>query len=127
MALERDVRIVRFEAGSIEFSPTSRASPQLAQILMRRLQEWTGTRWIVAISNEAGAPSLTEKREAEAAAALQGVRALPLVGKVLDHFPGAEIIAVRNAEPSVASAAHIANLADDDVAYTDQAATEDDL
>ena len=76
---------------------------------------------MVAISNEAGAPSLTEKREAEAAAALQGVRALPLVGKVLDHFPGAEIIAVRNAEPSVASDAHIADAADDDVAYTDQA------
>ncbi|MHB8885119.1 MAG: DNA polymerase III subunit gamma/tau [Methylovirgula sp.] len=128
MALERDVRIVRFETGSIEFSPRPGASPQLAQTLMRRLQEWTGARWMVAISNEAGGPSLTERTAAAAAAALQGVRALPLVGKVLDHFPGAEIIAVRNGEPAGAADPLPSNSAEDeDVAYIDQAFTEDDL
>ncbi|QXX75402.1 DNA polymerase III subunit gamma/tau [Methylovirgula sp. HY1] len=128
MALERDVRIVRFETGSIEFSPRPGASPQLAQTLMRRLQEWTGARWMVAISNEAGGPSLTERNAAAAAAALQGVRALPLVGKVLDHFPGAEIIAVRNGEPAAAADPSSGNSAEDeDVAYIDQAFTEDDL
>ena len=128
MALERDVRIVHFEEGAIEFSPAPGASPQLAQTLMRRLQEWTGARWMVAISNEAGRPSLTERNAAEAAVALQGVRALPLVGKVLDHFPGAEIIAVRNGEPSgAADAAHVQVAEDNDVAYADQVYTEDDL
>ncbi|HEY5226194.1 MAG TPA: DNA polymerase III subunit gamma/tau, partial [Methylovirgula sp.] len=127
LALEQDVRIVRFEQGSIEFSPSRHASPQLAQTLMRRLQEWTGTRWMVAISNEAGTPSLKEMRDAEAAAALQGVRALPLVGKVLEHFPGAEIVAVRSGEEAPAADAPPAQSSDDDVAYADQVYTEDDL
>jgi DNA polymerase-3 subunit gamma/tau len=127
MALERDVRIVRFEDGSIEISPTPGASPQLAQILMRRLQEWTGRRWIVAISNEPGAPSLKERRDAEASVALQGVRGLPLVGKVLEHFPGAEIIAVRTAEPAAVATASRGDAADVDEAYSDQTYTEDDL
>ncbi len=131
MALERDVRIVRFEDGSIEMSPSQGASPQLAQTLMRRLQEWTGKRWMVAITNAAGAPSLKEKREAEEAAALQGVQALPLVSKVLEHFPGAEIVAVRNGEAAADQPAPSADLAQDEVyedeAYNDQAYTEDDL
>ena len=127
-ALEWDVRIVRFEMGSIEFSSRPGASPQLAPTLMRRLQEWTGVRWMVAISNEAGRPSLTERNAAAAAAALQGVRALPLVGKVLDHFPGAEIIAVRNGESAGAADPFSGHSAEDeDVAYADQAFTEDDL
>jgi DNA polymerase-3 subunit gamma/tau len=126
MALERDVRVVRFEDGSIEISPGPHASPQLAQTLMRRLQEWTGRRWIVAISNQTGAPSLHETREAEAAAALQGVQALPLVQKVLEHFPGAEII-LRPGEPVPAADAGRSDLDDADEAYIDQAYTEDDL
>ena len=120
-----DVRVVRFEDGSIEISLSPRASPQLAQNLMRRLQEWTGRRWIVAISNEAGAPSIHERREAEAAAALKGVQTLPLVQKVLDNFPGAEITAVRGTEPPVDAVE--AGMADADEAYIDQAYTEDDL
>jgi DNA polymerase-3 subunit gamma/tau len=127
LALEQDVRIVRFEQGSIEFSPSRHASPQLAQTLMRRLQEWTGTRWMVAISNEAGASSLKEKRDAEAAAALQDVRALPLVGKVLEYFPGAEIAAVRSGEEAPVADAPPGESIDDEVAYADQVYTEDDL
>jgi DNA polymerase-3 subunit gamma/tau len=127
LALEQDVRIVRFEQGSIEFSQSSRASPQLAQALTRRLQEWTGTRWVVAVSNEAGAPSLKERRDAEAAAAMQGVRALPLVSKVLEHFPGAEIVAVRSGEDAAAVDAGAEGAGDDEVSYADQISGEDDL
>jgi DNA polymerase-3 subunit gamma/tau len=46
-ALENDVRLVRFEAGSIAFSLNPGASPQIAQSLSRRLQEWTGARWML--------------------------------------------------------------------------------
>jgi DNA polymerase-3 subunit gamma/tau len=127
LALEQDVRIVRFEQGSIEFSQSSRASPQLAQTLTRRLQEWTGTRWVVAVSNEAGAPSLKEQRDAEADAAMQGVRALPLVGKVLQHFPGAEIVAVRNGEEAAVADAGATGGGDDEVSYADQISGEEDL
>ncbi|MGP8232551.1 MAG: DNA polymerase III subunit gamma/tau [Methylovirgula sp.] len=121
LALERDVRLVRFEEGTIEFALVPGASPQLAQTLMRRLQEWTARRWMVAISRETGAPSLKEQAEAAAAASLHGVRADPLVRAVMDVFPGAEIVAVREAEPAENAAAA------EDIAYIDSAAPEDDL
>jgi DNA polymerase III subunit gamma/tau len=122
VALEQDVRLVRFEEGSIEFALSPGASPQIAQQLMRRLQEWTGRRWIVAISNEAGAPSLSEKSEAAATAALLGVRADPLVQRALAVFPGAEIVGVRSNEAEPAE-----KQAGDDIGYTDTAFGEDDL
>jgi DNA polymerase III subunit gamma/tau len=100
LALERDVRLVRFEQGHIEFSTTPGASPQLAQTLARRLQEWTGSRWMVAISRAPGAPSLKEQEDAKASEALSGVRAEPLVQSVLAAFPGAEIAWVRAYEPA---------------------------
>jgi len=100
LALERDVRLVRFEQGRIEFSTCPGASPRLAQILACRLQEWTGSRWMVAISSAPGAPSLKEQEDAKASEALSGVRAEPLVQSVLAAFPGAEIAGVRAYEPT---------------------------
>jgi DNA polymerase-3 subunit gamma/tau len=100
LALERDVRLVRFEPGRIEFSTAPGASPQLAQTLARRLQEWTGSRWMVAVSSAPGAPTLKEQEDAKASEALSGVRAEPLVQSVLAAFPGAEIAGVRAYEPA---------------------------
>ena len=100
LALERDVRLVRFEPGRIEFSTAPGASPQLAQTLARRLQEWTGSRWMVALSSAPGAPSLKEQEHAKANEVLSGVRAEPLVQSVLAAFPGAEIAGVRAYEPA---------------------------
>jgi DNA polymerase-3 subunit gamma/tau len=95
IALERDVRLIRFEHGRIEFSLAPGGSPQLASMLMRRLQEWTGSRWIVAISSTEGAPTLKERAEAEEQQMLTGLRADPLVQTVLTRFPGAEVIGFR--------------------------------
>ncbi|MBI3274949.1 MAG: DNA polymerase III subunit gamma/tau, partial [Methylocystis sp.] len=50
VALQADVRLVRFEQGRIEFALASGASPRIAPTLMQRLQEWTGARWLVAIA-----------------------------------------------------------------------------
>jgi DNA polymerase-3 subunit gamma/tau len=135
LSLERDVRLVRFEEGSIEFSLVPGASPQIAQTLMRRLQEWTGTRWMVAISSAAGAPSLREQSLAAAEAQAVGVRADPLVRRVLEQFPGAEIVAIRTPEADVPqnSASLAGNPtgsstdADDEIGYSDSVYTEDDL
>ena len=131
IAVERDIRLVRFEQGSLEFSLTPGASPTLAQQLMRRLQEWTGIRWMVAISREEGAPTLREVQDAQEAERMTGVRAIPLVRSVLDHFPGAEIVAVRSPEPEAppVSPAIVAETADasEDIGYVDDMIIEDDL
>jgi len=126
LALERDVRLIRFEEGSIEFSLAPGASAQLAQNLMRRLQEWTGMRWMVAISKAEGAPSLKEQATAKAGEARSGVESDPLVQSVLAAFPGAQVVAVRSAEVPPPAAAEIMETSDE-IAYADQIYTEDDL
>jgi DNA polymerase-3 subunit gamma/tau len=95
-ALERDVRVVRFEDGRFEFASEPGASPRLASEISQRLQDWTGRRWIVALSSEQGEPTLRSRADAQAAERLTGVRADPLVRAVLEAFPGAEIVSVRD-------------------------------
>jgi DNA polymerase III subunit gamma/tau len=93
-ALERDVRLERFEQGRIELSAAPGASPRLGPMLMSRLQEWTGSRWQVAVSTLA-APSLKEQQDVKAREILTGVQSDPLVQSALAAFPGAEIVGVR--------------------------------
>jgi DNA polymerase-3 subunit gamma/tau len=127
IALESDVRLVRFEEGSIEFSLVPGASPQLVPALTQRLQEWTGMRWMVAVSRAAGAPTLKEQAALRQREQLTGAAAEPLVRSVLERFPGAEIVAVRRPEPAAEDNAPSLGEANDEVAYADQIYTEDDL
>ena len=94
-ALERDVRLVRFEDGKLEIALEPGASQALAGELSKKLGAWTGRRWMVAVSGEPGAPSLRAQAEARKAELKDGVRADPLVAAVLAKFPGAEIVDVR--------------------------------
>ncbi|MFN3890110.1 MAG: DNA polymerase III subunit gamma/tau [Beijerinckiaceae bacterium] len=128
LALERDVRLVRFERGTVEFALAPGGSPQVAAHLMRRLQEWTGERWMVAISSSEGAPTLREQTDARNRERATGVRADPLVQSVLEHFPGAEIVAVRSLAPDAPEpVAGGGSYAGDEVAYIDQVEEDDDL
>jgi DNA polymerase-3 subunit gamma/tau len=94
-ALERDVRLVRFEEGSIEFNLAEGGSRTLANDLAKALHDWTGTRWMVALSSEPGAPTLHEQAQAEERERKRGAEAHPLVQAVLTRFPGAKIVDVR--------------------------------
>ena len=123
-ALESDVRLVRFEAGRIEFSLTEGASPQIAQTLSRRLQEWTGERWMITLVAGSKAPTLRENAEAREQQRLSGVAANPLVRKVMARFPGAQIVQVRS--PDGAPAQEVAAGGEDEVAYADAVIFEDD-
>ena len=97
-ALESDMRLVRFEDGKLEFAPVSDAPNTLAAEIGRKLQEWTGRRWIIAISNEKGSETLREVAERETANQLAQAKSNPLVQAVLSQFPGARVIDVRENE-----------------------------
>ncbi|MEE9478926.1 MAG: DNA polymerase III subunit gamma/tau [Kiloniellales bacterium] len=93
--LERDVHLVRFEAGNIEFRPDERAPQDLAGRLGRLLQECTGRRWMVSVSGDTGAPTLRAQRDAERAWRLETAEQDPLVREAMSRFPGARIVEVR--------------------------------
>jgi DNA polymerase III subunit gamma/tau len=112
-ALERDVRLVRFEEGQLEIALADGASRNLPNDISRALGEWTGRRWIVALSSQPGQPTLREQVEARANERRQGASEHPLVRSVLDSFPGAKIVDVRErgaseAEPGAGAAEYAA-------------------
>jgi len=94
-ALERDVRLVRFEDGQLEISLEASAPKALTGELSKKLADWTGRRWMVIVSAEPGPPSLYAQAQMRKAELKDDVRGDPLVQAVLTRFPGAEIVDVR--------------------------------
>jgi DNA polymerase-3 subunit gamma/tau len=94
-ALERHVKPVRCEWMRLEIALTDDADPELPQILAEKLREWTGERWIVALHGEAATPSIHQARLDRRAELIENARAEPLVAGILDAFPGAAIVEVR--------------------------------
>ena len=100
-ALERDVRLVRFEDGKLEIALEPSAARALIGDLGRRLTELTGRRWMVAVSAEPGEPTVRSQLDARREEFKRGVQADPLVQSVLARFPGAQIVAIRQPEPAI--------------------------
>jgi DNA polymerase-3 subunit gamma/tau len=94
--LEEHVGLVRFEPGRVEMRPLDGAPANLAGTLAERLTRWTGRRWIVVVSREAGAPSLAEARRAEQAAELARLKEHPALKAVLEVFPEADVKEIRS-------------------------------
>ncbi len=89
--VEDGVRLVSYTPGRIEFEPSPKAPADLAQRLGQRLQAWTGVRWAVTVTNDGGAPTIGEERDATTedlrAAAMQN----PTVASIFQAFPNAKI------------------------------------
>jgi DNA polymerase III subunit gamma/tau len=118
IALESEVRLVRFEQGRIEFELAPGGARDLASTLTQRLQLWTNERWMVSVVASGGAPTLKEQREATERERRSGLEADPVVASVLAHFPGAQIIAVRGRDETApapaADALEAPDMHDDD-------------
>src|SRR3546814_20739813 len=85
---------VRFEEGRIELRPTHDAPRDLANRTATLLSDWTGRRWVVSISREAGAPTLAEQAQAEERQRFDEAAVHPLVTAVKTVFPGAAVVKV---------------------------------
>lgn len=95
--LEDNVSLVKFDAatGSIDLHLLPGAPPELANDLREKLNAWTGRRWMVMLSKEAGAPAVGALRRQREAAELAAIKGHPAVQAVLDVFPDAKIAEVR--------------------------------
>jgi DNA polymerase-3 subunit gamma/tau len=101
MALENDMRLVRFEDGRLEVALERVAARGLVNDLSRKLEQWTGRRWTVVVSNEAGQPTLRAQNEQAKSEHARAAEADPRVQEVLARFPGTKVVEVRRlaAEP----------------------------
>jgi DNA polymerase-3 subunit gamma/tau len=94
-ALEADVRLVRIEDGRLELAMERSAARTLINDLSRKLEQWTGRRWTVIVSNEAGQPTLRSQNEHAKNEHARAAEADPRVQEVLARFPGAKVVEVR--------------------------------
>jgi DNA polymerase-3 subunit gamma/tau len=125
--LVRDVHAVRFEPGRIEFRPAAQAPRDLANRIGQKLGEWTGRRWVIAVSAEPGQPTIAEQQAEARRRERETVSRHPLVQAVLTHFPGATIEAIRDlAAPVPAPAGIPAEAEPGDAAETGDFAVPDE-
>ena len=94
-ALEADMRLVRIEDGRLEVALERNAARGLVNDLSRKLELWTGRRWTVIVSNEAGQPTLRAQNEVKKSEHARAAEADPRVQEVLARFPGAKVVEVR--------------------------------
>ncbi|WP_262298680.1 DNA polymerase III subunit gamma/tau [Microvirga sesbaniae] len=125
--LERDVRLVRFEEGRIELSLTETGSRTIANDLTRALQQWTGERWMVALSSEDGGQTLHEKAVAAERERREGAANHPLVQAVLTKFPGAQIVNVIERAEKAGEDAETEILGEADALAAHETEEDDDL
>ena len=97
--LQNDVHLVQFEIGRIDFRPGERAPSNLPNRVAACLAEWTGKRWLVSVSAQAGEMTLKEQAAELARAQREEAARHPLVQAVLQAFPGASVDEVRSLAP----------------------------
>ncbi len=98
-ALEADVRLVRIEDGRLEVALERSAARTLINDLSRKLEQWTGRRWTVIVSNEAGQPTLRSQNDVQKSQRERAAETDPRVQAVLARFPGARVVEVRKLAP----------------------------
>jgi len=98
-ALEADMRLVRIEDGRLEVALEHSAARSLINDLSRKLEQWTGRRWTVIVSNEAGQPTLRSQAQLQQNQRERAAESDPRVKEVLARFPGAKVVEVRKLAP----------------------------
>ncbi len=92
--LRRTVRPRRVSPGVLDIDCGDPPDSDMVTLLRDRLEEWTGARWIIALTDAPDAPTLEELARDSAKAADEKAIAHPLVQQVLETFPGARVRAV---------------------------------
>jgi DNA polymerase III subunit gamma/tau len=96
--LESYVRPISVSEGKIEIALAEGANPTIANELSRKLEAWTGRRWMVMVAKSGGAAPLAQLKKDAKESAFRAAREHPDVQLILKRFPGAEILNVTASE-----------------------------
>ena len=96
--LETLVRPIRVNPGQFEMAMEPGAHAGLPGEIARKLEAWTGLRWMVMVAKDGGDKPLQRQRQENRDSLFIMAREHPDVQAVLKRFPGAEIIDVKEPE-----------------------------
>lgn len=94
--LRNAVHLVKFAPPMIEIRIEDRAPANLPQQLSRLLNEHSGLRWTIVLSQQKGEPTLMEQESLQAQADFDEVASEPIVKEIMRIFPGAVVNKVIN-------------------------------
>jgi DNA polymerase-3 subunit gamma/tau len=93
--LESLIRPIRVAPGQFELALEPNAHPGLPGEIARRLEAFTGMRWMVMVAKEGGDKPIARQRQESRDSLFMSAREHPDIQAVLKKFPGAEIIDVK--------------------------------
>jgi DNA polymerase III subunit gamma/tau len=96
--IERFMRPIRVSPGKVELALEPGAPPGLPGEFSRKLEAWTGRRWMVLVAKEGGEKPLAYQKKQARETAFQEARENPAVQAILKAFPGSDITDVREPE-----------------------------
>ncbi|PXZ00597.1 DNA polymerase III subunit gamma/tau [Commensalibacter melissae] len=94
--LRNAVHLVKFAPPMIEIRIEDRAPANLPQQLSRLLNEHSGLRWTIVLSQQKGEPTLMEQESLQVQADFDKVASEPIVKEIMRIFPGAVVNKVIN-------------------------------
>ncbi len=103
-AVKRHVRLVSFADGRIEVNLVENPPRDFLPTLAKRLEEWTGKRWMLSISQEEGQQTLAEQERLENEERMDDAKSDPTVSAILRQFPGSKIVNItvrKTEEPEI--------------------------
>ena len=93
--IRKFLRPVKIETGRMEIGLVEGAPRALVGELSTRLEDWTGRRWVIAISREKGDRTLEEIEHEQRAELVSDASQDPDIAAILAQFPGARVCDVR--------------------------------
>ena len=96
--LEKNVNLVKFERNRIEISFNDNLDKDFVKELSSKLYEWTTERWIITFSKSKGEMTVKEKQKNKKDELINEVKSLDIYKKVMEKFPDAELIDVKEKE-----------------------------
>lgn len=93
--LKRNVKLVECRSGYLEYNLVGNPTRENVMHFSKKLEEWTGIRWALVISQKDGLPTIEEIERAELNDKLENARSHPAVEAIMKAFEGARIVDVR--------------------------------
>ncbi len=96
--LERNVKLVSFNKGSIDISFNERLNKNFIKTLTEKLLQWTGERWIISLSKNSGAKSIYEKELENMSEKINKFKKSKIAKEIEIAFPDAELREIKDEE-----------------------------
>ena len=96
--LERNVKLVSFNKGTIDISFNEKLNKDFIKNLTEKLLLWTGERWIISLSKNADAKSIYEKNLEDKSNKVEEFKKSKIAQDIQKAFPDAKLIDLKEEE-----------------------------